>query len=105
MSQKFQKRPENFICANCGLKVNGSGYTNHCPNCLWSKHVDVNPGDRASNCGGLMKPIGLIIKNSQKFIAHRCLICGYQKFNSVDVGDNMEMVIQLSTLPFKFKKG
>ena len=24
-----------------------NGYTNHCSQCLWSKHVDINPGDRS----------------------------------------------------------
>ena len=29
--------------------MKGNGYTNHCPKCLWSKHVDINPGDRGAN--------------------------------------------------------
>ncbi|WP_265181671.1 RNHCP domain-containing protein [Geomicrobium sp. JCM 19055] len=37
---------------------NGS-YRNHCPSCLYSKHVDVIPGDRASTCHSLMEPIDL----------------------------------------------
>jgi len=44
--KKFQKRIENFTCEKCGLFVKGTGYTDHCPNCLWSKHMDINPGDR-----------------------------------------------------------
>ncbi|HYC79501.1 MAG TPA: RNHCP domain-containing protein, partial [Candidatus Binatia bacterium] len=54
----FQRTPENFVCENCGTKVSGNGYTNHCPNCLYSKHVDNNPGDRLNKCHGLMEPIG-----------------------------------------------
>ena len=44
----FTKIDEEFICENCGKKVKKLGYTcrNHCPYCLHSKHVDVNPGDR-----------------------------------------------------------
>ena len=57
MPKLFQKTVEDFICEHCGNKVAGDGYTNHCPNCLWSKHVDVNPGDRAAICGGMMKAV------------------------------------------------
>lgn len=45
----FTKTVEDFICAHCGTHVRGNGYTNHCPECLWSKHVDNNPGDRDQN--------------------------------------------------------
>jgi len=43
--RKFTKIDEEFICENCGHKVNKLGYTcrNHCPICLYSKHVDINP--------------------------------------------------------------
>ena len=57
--RKFQRKKEDFICENCNKKVKGDGYTNHCPACLWSKHVDINPGDRLAECKGMMKPIGL----------------------------------------------
>jgi len=57
-SLKFKKRKEDFFCENCGENVSGDGFTNHCPKCLWSKHVDVFPGDRKGSCNGLMKPIG-----------------------------------------------
>ena len=53
----FQRRIENFVCENCGYEVAGTGYTNHCPKCLWSKHVDIHPGDRSAACGGMMEPI------------------------------------------------
>ena len=56
--KKFQRTIEDFTCEQCNFAVKGNGYTNHCPKCLWSKHVDVNPGDRAATCGGLMEPIG-----------------------------------------------
>ena len=58
-ARSFQRRIENFVCEHCGEKVIGDGYTNHCPKCLWSKHVDVNPGDRMAHCGGMMKPEAL----------------------------------------------
>jgi hypothetical protein len=76
------RKEENaaFVCENCREPVmplsNGS-YRNHCPFCLWSKHVDVEPGDRRSTCGGLMKPIGVRYNSRKGFqIIHRCMICG-----------------------------
>ena len=52
---------ESFECENCGKNVSKSAYTarDHCPFCLYSKHVDINPGDRNNKCLGLLKPIGI----------------------------------------------
>ena len=49
--KQFTKRDEEFICENCGKKVEKLGYTSrdHCPHCLCSKHVDCFPGDRKEN--------------------------------------------------------
>jgi hypothetical protein len=63
--------------------TNGS-YRNHCPNCLWSRHVDVTPGDRASGCGGLMAPVGLRYKPGKGYqVVHRCERCGATAVNRV----------------------
>ena len=55
----FSKLDDNFICEKCGKNVEKLRYTSrdHCPFCLYSKHVDINPGDRANECKGLLKPI------------------------------------------------
>jgi|TARA_Y100000031_G_C8252241_1_gene401098 hypothetical protein len=74
--KKFQRRIEDFDCEKCGRKVKGKGYADHCPECLWSKHVDVNPGDRKSECGGSMEPIGLEIKSDKYIIHYHCAKCG-----------------------------
>ena len=60
--KNFTKNDEEFICENCGIKVDPLGYTSrdHCPNCLCSKHVDINPGDREADCKGLLKPIQVL---------------------------------------------
>jgi rubrerythrin len=92
----FQKRKENFTCEVCGLAVIGTGYTNHCPRCLCSKHVDVNPGDRLAECKGVMRPVGLEIKNGRKVILHRCEKCGFRRKNEVSGEDDAEAVIRLS---------
>ena len=97
MSPKlFQRRRENFTCQVCGATVTGTGYTNHCPQCLWSKHVDVHPGDRAEACQGLMKPTGLEIKNGRKIILHRCEACGFTRKNEAAPDDNPERLIEIS---------
>ena len=47
---------DTFTCKVCGRICTpqnaGSDHRNHCPNCLSSLHVDEEPGDRASDCGG-----------------------------------------------------
>lgn len=76
-----------FVCERCGSRVepltNGS-FRNHCPVCLYSKHVDERPGDRASECGGMMEPIGFVHSGKKGYqIEHRCLECGVIKRNKV----------------------
>lgn len=95
--KKFQKKVEDFVCEKCGFAVSGNGYTNHCPKCLWSKHVDVNPGDRASECGGMMEPISIENKNSEMRIQHECKRCGFKKYNKVQRDDSTEEIIKLSS--------
>ena len=75
-SRKFQRKIEDFVCEYCGQKVNGDGYTNHCPNCLWSKHVDIWPGDRQNKCQGLMEPMEAYFKNGVWHLIHQCQKCG-----------------------------
>ena len=56
MAGKFTEIDEEFICEHCGKKVTKLEYScrNHCPFCLYSKHLDINPGDRAEKCHGLL---------------------------------------------------
>lgn len=72
---KFQRRKEDFLCAHCGVFVVGNGYTDHCPACLWSRHVDINPGDRAQSCGGMMEPVWAERKGTGYRIYYRCQKC------------------------------
>ncbi|HEY4515064.1 MAG TPA: RNHCP domain-containing protein, partial [Candidatus Paceibacterota bacterium] len=81
MSVTFKRVIEDFVCEYCEEHVEGDGYTNHCPKCLWSKHVDNNPGDRAQGCGGLMEPVGVEYKSAGSVITHRCTRCGTLKKN------------------------
>ena len=92
----FIKKKENFICEKCGTEVKGNGYTNHCPECLWSKHVDVFPGDRANICGGMMEPIKVQKKGREYTIIHRCIKCGYLRPNKAVKEDSFDMLVQIS---------
>ena len=79
MAGNFTKIDEEFICENCGKKVTKLGYScrNHCPYCLHSKHVDINPGDRAEECQGDLEPVGAEIDSKKGFvIIFRCKKCG-----------------------------
>jgi rubrerythrin len=94
-SKKFQRCQEDFTCLHCGARVRGTGYTNHCPHCLWSRHVDINPGDRASNCLGLMEPIAVQSHRGTYRIIHRCQVCGLEKPNKLAKNDNFEAMLQI----------
>ncbi len=79
MAGRFTRTVEDFVCDHCGREVEGDGYTDHCPACLWSKHVDVNPGDRESECGGRMKPVRVIKGRTGASIEYECMKCGIEK--------------------------
>jgi len=95
MPKKFQKKVENFICDSCGLEVEGDGYTNHCPECFYSKHVDINPGDRGEKCKGLMRPILYEIEERIEYLIHECTVCKHQKRNKVSKKDNYNNLLNL----------
>ena len=110
----FQKTKEDFVCKNpdasfkrwsggrlerrpCNTKVKGDGYTNHCPDCLWSRHVDVFPGDRAEKCGGMMEPVRVEKKGREWSVIHKCQKCDAQKINKVSKEDNFNIVLKIAS--------
>ena len=95
-SKKFQKKIEDFVCEKCGKQVKGGGYTDHCPACLWSKHVDVNPGDRSSGCHGLMRPVRAEPRRHGYMIYYRCLKCGFEHRVRSFEEDDIEEIIKLT---------
>ena len=97
--KQFTKRVEDFECAHCGANVRGNGYTNHCPLCLWSKHVDNKPGDRQSDCGGMMEPISVESVAGKFIITHKCQKCGKVIRQKTNDNDDMSAIIALSTNP------
>ena len=98
-NHRRQRRNEadGFTCINCKLKVPGESWgtkhRNHCPACLYSRHVDERPGDRASPCRSPMEPIAIEAKDSGEWaIVHRCKGCGEIKSNRI-AGDDSERVL------------
>ncbi|MFZ6015838.1 MAG: RNHCP domain-containing protein [Patescibacteria group bacterium] len=93
----MKRKIEDFKCDVCGTSVTGNGYTNHCPACLWSKHVDNDPGDRESDCGGMMKPVGVEVKHGEIIrVAHKCQKCGFERPAPVTPKDNTDELIRIS---------
>lgn len=93
-----------FICKHCGAQVKpggaGTHYRNHCPSCLFSIHLDNNPGDRAALCGGIMEPIGVWVRKGGEWaIIHRCSKCGALSSNRIAADDNPLLLMSLAVKP------
>lgn len=100
--KKFNMIDEDFICDNCGAKISKLNYTarDHCNSCLYSKHVDINPGDRLNDCKGLLEPIGIEkYKNTYKII-YKCLKCHKIHKNIMANDDNYDLIIKLSNVNY-----
>ena len=98
-SSKFTKIDEEFICEHCGKLVPKLKYScrNHCPYCLYSKHVDINPGDRLEECHGLLEPIRVELDSKKGYvIIYRCQKCGAIRKNKAANDDNRNLLIQLT---------
>jgi ribosomal protein L37AE/L43A len=96
--RNFIRKKEDFTCDFCKTKVKGTGYTNHCPRCLYSKHVDeAIPGDRASGCQGLMLPIKVENHGQEYVLIHKCLKCGKETKNKTAKEDNFEEILKLQS--------
>ena len=97
MSTTFKRKIEDFVCEHCGKEVIGNGYTNHCPACLWSKHVDINPGDREAICGGLMQPISSVKSGGDWYVVQKCLKCSHERRNKVQKEDSFDAMILITS--------
>lgn len=102
--KRFTMKDENFTCENCHKNVNKLNYTarDHCPYCLYSKHVDIMPGDRLNKCKGLLKPIGIEKFKDTYKIVYQCQKCNQIHKNIMASDDNMDIIIQLTTNPIKY---
>ena len=97
MMKRFNMVDENFICEYCGKEVAKLNYTarDHCPYCLYSKHVDINPGDRKNECCGLLEPMDIEkFKDTYKII-YKCQKCGKDHKNVMAVDDNFNKILEI----------
>ena len=95
---------DSFTCRNCGWMVSpqgaGTGHRNHCPNCLHSLHLDIEPGDRDANCGSIMEPISVWVRNKGEWaIIHRCKRCGQISSNRIAADDNPVKLMSIAMKP------
>ena len=102
----YRTRPcgDAFTCKVCGRLVTpenaGSGHRNHCPNCLSSLHLDVEPGDRAAGCGGIMEPVAVRVRRGGEWaVIHRCRRCGALSSNRVAADDNPVKLMSIAVRP------
>ena len=97
--KKFNELDEGFICENCNKEISPLGYTSrdHCPFCLYSKHVDINPGDRNNTCKGLLKPIGIEKYKDTYKIIYKCEKCNKENKNIIAKDDDMNEIIEISS--------
>jgi RNHCP domain-containing protein len=95
---------ESFKCVHCrafiGPTVSGGKHRNHCPLCLYSRHVDgTRPGDRASDCGAKMAPVARFTRpNGEPMVVHRCLGCGFERNNRLAADDNILLFEELPVM-------
>ncbi|TVQ62892.1 MAG: RNHCP domain-containing protein [Phycisphaerales bacterium] len=87
----------DFTCVHCRAPVSGTSFgtkhRNHCPRCLWSRHVDEHPGDRAAVCRSPMEPVAVAARDDGEWaIVHRCTACAKINLNRV-AGDDDELAL------------
>lgn len=105
--RRFTARQEAFCCQSCGEEVTPLAegtYRDHCPRCLFGKHVDVNPGDRAADCGGALEPVGLVGRIGREQILYRCCACGAERRNRPAPDDDPDRLVELASRPAPLRR-
>lgn len=95
-----ENKDKDFKCTYCKKIVSQESYgtknRNHCPHCLWSKHVDEVIGERDSKCGGSMKPLGLSTKkDGELMIVHKCDKCKKISKNRIAGDDDTNKILEI----------
>ena len=103
-SQHPQREGASWNCRRCRLEVPaqapGTAHRNHCPQCLWSLHVDERPGDRRSACRGGMEPIAIWVRPDEEWaLVHRCGSCHALRVNRIAGDDNVLALLSLAARP------
>lgn len=58
--------------------------------------MDIDPGDRAATCGGLMEPVALEGSSPEYSIMHRCTRCGIERRNVASSDDAVEALTAIA---------
>jgi RNHCP domain len=78
----------------------GTAHRNHCPYCLWSRHLDNTPGDRGADCGASMEPIAVSVRGDGEWVlVHRCTACEMLHLNRIAGDDNPLALLRMVTRP------
>lgn len=93
-----------FRCLQCRQQIHpesfGTSQRNHCPFCLWSRHLDVTPGDRRAACGARMEPVAVAMRRGGEWaLIHRCLGCGVLHENRIAGDDSVFALMALAAAP------
>lgn len=96
--KRFKMIDEQFTCINCGKEVMPlkKSARDHCPYCLYSLHVDINPGDRLNKCKGMLKPIGLDKYKDTYKIVYECEKCHQHHRNIMAYDDDYDKILEIS---------
>ncbi len=86
-----------YTCIHCKGYVSYQSYgttqRNHCPQCLWSRHVDDRIGDRRSACNQKMEPIAVASRQDGEWLlVHKCTGCSQLRTNRI-AGDDHELAL------------
>jgi len=101
-----EQKSGGFRCSHCHMWVVinpyiGTANRNHCNICLWSRHVDIQKGDRLSECRGGMRPICLTLKHEgfgrvgELMLVHECCSCGKLSINRIARDDFEDEVMHI----------
>jgi RNHCP domain len=78
----------------------GTAHRNHCPNCLWSRHVDQFPGDRKASCQAAMEPVAVAVRPDGEWaLIHRCTGCATLRENRIAGDDNVMVLMSVAARP------
>jgi hypothetical protein len=101
----LSRAQRTFRCRNCRLDVSmdapGTRHRNHCPTCLWSRHLDErSPGDRSADCGAGMEPVAVCVRPDGEWaLVHRCASCDAVRMNRIAGDDNPLALMHLAVRP------
>jgi rubrerythrin len=98
LTKRFTMIDEGFVCSVCGFSVEPLKKTarDHCPRCLCSLHLDINPGDRSADCGGVLRPVGVVNGKKALQIEYKCEKCGEIKRNKTAPDDDFDKICEIS---------